>query len=585
MSETEDALAKLRANAARIDEQLKDLLPQLSVAQKEVAELVPKWQSLQSELAGLSAARIAASEQLGQITKRQLSEIKQMTRSPPDSIRRTLVAAWVLLHSERFKGRTSVPFDEAKDWQRCQKMLADDGFIARILNFDASVFDSVPHVPRHVASHFFGISVTGKGVRVPNAPASSSTTETPPDSNAPQQGGSPESDVTPPQLELQRRHTEPARRNASRLDPKVAPLELDAVTRASAPCGALFQWMLELVRESVERYRIKEELLAVEPPLQDAEGRSNQLEMDVAGAEEALARARNSIEELERCLAQLRREQQDAEAAVRNIKKLETLQTGILKSSPAPRAPRPRPKEEKVPQEVVVETSGSMAHIEHELAQLRVRFGKGAARVLAGDADQALVLPKIADIVRSHKGGLKVLLEGHRDDDEGQGVDVERALSVMEWLLDGALCPAAGLRVKGHGSSRGEGRCVVPVPIDELVVTSGPLSAELAALPGAPKPGIFFDASASAITAETKSILEKISVWLRGEDDTPVRIEGHTDPGELADLARKRADAVCQALVSLGVAASQLRTQSCAGRHPTSRLHEAMNRRVEIHLE
>merc|ERR1740129_777830 len=113
----------------------------------------------------------------------------------------------------------------------------------------------------------------------------------------------------------------------------------------------------------------------------------------------------------------------------------------------------PRPKEEKAPKEVVVETSGSMAHIEHELAQLRVRFGKGAARVLAGDADQALVLPKIADIVRSHKGGLKVLLEGHRDDDEGQGVDVERALSVMEWLLDGALCPAAGLRVKGHGTS------------------------------------------------------------------------------------------------------------------------------------
>jgi len=227
---------------------------------------------------------------------------------------------------------------------------------------------------------------------------------------------------------------------------------------------------------------------------------------------------------------------------------------------------------------------GSNAHIQHELAQLRVKFGHGTSTVLAGDASQAVVLSKLADLVKGFKGTVKVLLEGHREDAEIDGSDVERCQAVFQYLVEGALCPASGLRVRARGAMGGEGCCVIPVPMDELVVTAGPLNPSLEATNPGVKPGIFFDANQAALTQEATSILQKLAERI-DEDDSAVLVEAHTDKVEQTDLAIKRAQAVSNALVKFGVSPKLLRLKACGNKHPSSQLHDALNRRVEFYTE
>jgi len=122
----------------------------------------------------------------------------------------------------------------------------------------------------------------------------------------------------------------------------------------------------------------------------------------------------------------------------------------------------------------------------------------------------------------------------------------------------------------------------VPVPIQELVVTAGPVSAEIQALGPKAQPGLFFSDCAATLTTETRSIASKMAEWLCDEDQTTVRVEGHTGKDEPDDLAMKRALAVREVFVGMGVKARQLKLVSNKHLHPISHLHQALNRRVEV---
>merc|ERR1719265_1678645 len=90
LEEADQALEKLKAEACQLQKRLtKDVKPSLSHAQTQESTLGSRSVELQKELQSLSARRLKATEALGQINKRQLAEIKQLTRSPPDTIRRT----------------------------------------------------------------------------------------------------------------------------------------------------------------------------------------------------------------------------------------------------------------------------------------------------------------------------------------------------------------------------------------------------------------------------------------------------------------------------------------------------------------
>lgn len=612
------ALELIRQEVSRLEQRLaQQLRPNLSAAQSEAVRLRTQREGLVSALSGLSEARQEATEQVRTITKRQLAEIKQLTGRPPESIKRTLVAAWILLHGDRFRGKPNVTFDEGKDWPRCQRMLADEGFVAMILNFDTALLDEVPHVPRHVAERFFGMtadsgsrpssrsgntggdtllataaaaaasaasgsssqrrrtSQNGEIVSAASAPAigrnRSSTTSS---SSALQRSGT---SVTVPQMSPHRRGSAGAT-----LD---KPLELSAVMRASTPCGALFRWMLELLREHLERERIRKELQLTDASLAMADAESVRLESDVVETQACLEKAQKAAEDRERALALLQAEHDQAKKAVQDLKKLEALAQAPPPSKPDTPPSRRAKRREPKPRPIELELSGSMAHIQNQASGLRVKFDKGSTGVLGGDGQQACVLPKIADMVKEHKGRVKFLLEGHRDPEERDGVDLERCRAVFDWLVEGALCSPGGIRIKGRGSFCGEGRCVVPLPIEELTVTSGPLSREVEAASDSAKPGLYFEASEKSLTNESKAILTKMAEWLDVEDDARVRIEGHTDLNEPPELGVARAQAVQQHLVTLGVGEGRLRPQGCGARHPASRLHAALNRRVEVHVE
>jgi outer membrane protein OmpA-like peptidoglycan-associated protein len=564
----EQVLEDLKVDACRLQKQLsREVKPDLARLQQEEASLRSRQEDLVSKLDGIVESRRQATEQLGKISKRQLAEIKQLTRSPPDAIRRTLTAAWLLLHGDRFRGKPVVKFDEINDWPRCQRMLADEAFIPHILNFDVATLVTVPHVPRYVAARFFGMGIPGSpisGCGCGNTP------------ELPQIPGAQPGSVDEPTGDNM---SKTASRRSERRNKEKPPLEVEMVAHASEPCGALLKWMLELVREYLERESIEQELSDIGTRLERCERCSVKLKCDAAEIEAKLAQVLAAIQAKEQRLNKLRLEKEAAERATQDLKKLKE----ATPPSPESRRPMETKGKEKAKQ-IELELSGSMAHLEHKVAQLRVKFRSGESEVCHGDPEQAIILPQIADLLKAQKGS-KFLLEGHCEPGEKDGIDYERCLAVFDWLVEGALCPPGSLRIKGRKAACGEGRSVVPVLIDELIVKSGPVSQDLEAATIKTKPGLFFASCSAELSSENKQILGGMAEWLNMEDDTYIRIEGHIGTNEEAKFAAQRAQAVVDQLHRLGVAKKRLKPTACGNRHPASRLHDELNRRVELHVE
>eukprot|EP00971_Amphidinium_carterae_P230947 4582982-Amphidinium_carterae.1 len=51
------------------------------------------------------------------------------------------------------------------------------------------------------------------------------------------------------------------------------------------------------------------------------------------------------------------------------------------------------------------------------------------------------------------QGRLKFLIEGHREEDEADGTDLERSLAVYQWLVEVAGAPPGLLRLKGRSTT------------------------------------------------------------------------------------------------------------------------------------
>lgn len=357
-----------------------------------------------------------------------------------------------------------------------------------------------------------------------------------------------------------------------------APLEIETVTRASEPCGSLFRWLQEVVLEHVERGRAVRELQTAETDLASARARQTLLETEVAKADEMLRAAQKQLADREQDLAQEQAAQAAAHEAAKKLKELE-----VIMMKPAPPKPKPAPVVTPKEEPVDVEVLSTLAHVQQHISHLRVTFPHGQVAVLDGDPEQAVVMPKIATVLQEHRGKLKLLIEGHRTADEAGGADIERSLAVYQWLVEVAGCPPGMLRIKGREASDGMGSCAVPVPIQELVATCGPICPELVGTAHT-RPGLYFADSQATLTPESRTILNKMAKCLI-EDEYTAHIEGHADKDESPEIALKRASAVRDALAALGVSKSTLRTKSCKSLHPLSRTRPAVNRRVEIHVE
>jgi len=109
-------------------------------------------------------------------------------------------------------------------------------------------------------------------------------------------------------------------------------------------------------------------------------------------------------------------------------------------------------------------------------------------------------------------------------------------------------------------SIEGEGASGADIP-------GGSLSGE-----GGPLADIRFELDSAALTDEARSTLEKHALWLQGQRDVRVTIEGHCDERGTVEynlaLGEQRARAVREYLASLGVAGARLKVVSYGKERP-----------------
>ncbi|CAE7244772.1 pal [Symbiodinium sp. CCMP2592] len=560
----------------RLSRDLEDLRPKLESAKARAEELAQVASAKRSELATLAKRRTEAAEQLGSLSRRQLSEIRQLCRSPPDSVKRTLAAVWLFLNASRFQGKSPASFfDDRKDWSKCQRMLADDAFIGRILNYDTAILTSVPHVMSHVAGTYLGISAD----RRPSDSSDSSctrpdaTSQEPETSDGAAFGGRMASRATLRRTltkELQIREM-----MASKGVP-LPPLDLPTVARASEPCGRLLLWMTRVLEEVGLRAQLEAELQACESELDLVERQRASFEMEVACAERAMAPPLPKVEAP-------KEERRSPRKPLREVV-LNPLPISAMAPLPLPAKPTPK-AEAKVP--IELDVTGQLASVHSQLAKLKMTFPKGVHEISACGTELEC-LDRMCDMLREHRDGrLKLSIEGHSQANESDGLDLQRARGAMQELKDNGIS-AGLLRVVGRGCESNDGagtRMVVAKPLHELVPLYGPIAPEAAAA-RAPV-GLYFEAQLSKPGKEAALILEAMAEWLKSDKTfSEVVIEGHCDRLEpqAPQLSLSRANAVRDVLTQLGVASSKLRVQGFGSEHPLSLANRACNRRAEVHL-
>ena len=89
---------------------------------------------------------------------------------------------------------------------------------------------------------------------------------------------------------------------------------------------------------------------------------------------------------------------------------------------------------------------------------------------------------------------------------------------------------------------------------------------------GGPLADVHFELDSAALTDEARSTLEKHALWLQGQRDVRVTIEGHCDERGTVEynlaLGEQRARAVREYLASLGVAGARLKVVSYGKERP-----------------
>mmetsp|Transcript_123539 Transcript_123539/g.218824 ORF Transcript_123539/g.218824 Transcript_123539/m.218824 type:complete len:794 (-) Transcript_123539:55-2436(-) len=194
-------------------------------------------------------AREAAAGELSRVSARELAEVKHLKRPPP-SVRHALEAVWMLLVCERVEtqgGPCAASFCDAKQsWARCLRMLADEEFVGRVLRFDFKRLDGAPRVAKYLFSLVLGIQ--------DDSTVQAFVAEAPKSKLGARGHGGP----------------------VSRL------LDVEAVARAHAPCGALVRWMRALLAEYGACRGGRREVTS--------------LESEIAGIEAKLDQARSTVQ-------------------------------------------------------------------------------------------------------------------------------------------------------------------------------------------------------------------------------------------------------------------------------------------------
>jgi peptidoglycan-associated lipoprotein len=118
-------------------------------------------------------------------------------------------------------------------------------------------------------------------------------------------------------------------------------------------------------------------------------------------------------------------------------------------------------------------------------------------------------------------------------------------------------------------------------------------------IPGATLPGeggpladVHFELDSAALSDEARATLEKHALWLQGQREVSVTIEGHCDERGTVEynlaLGEQRARAVREYLTSLGVATARLRVVSYGKERPldpgNDEAAHARNRRAHFAL-
>ena len=109
---------------------------------------------------------------------------------------------------------------------------------------------------------------------------------------------------------------------------------------------------------------------------------------------------------------------------------------------------------------------------------------------------------------------------------------------------------------------------------------------------GGPLADIRFEYDSAALTDEARAVLEKHALWLQGQRDARVTIEGHCDERGTVEynlaLGEQRARAVRDYLSSLGVAGARLRVVSYGKERPLDPGNDdaarARNRRAHFNV-
>jgi len=213
-------------------------IAQLEESKKELEMLGECKRRLHSALADLDERMEGAVGDLRGLAGRPLAEIKRLMRCPPELVKRTLGAAWILLNCSRFQERR-VRFDENKDWPRCQKMISEHGFINRVLDFTPDHLEEVPQVVEFLKAHFLGKGDDGENELLP-----------------------------PPSL---------ARTGSVRAELRPS-LNETIVSRTSQPCGTLVRWMVTLIHEHEVRPGLLRDLKITGIEIAAAEARCAALE-------------------------------------------------------------------------------------------------------------------------------------------------------------------------------------------------------------------------------------------------------------------------------------------------------------------
>ena len=178
------------------------------------------------------------------------------------------------------------------------------------------------------------------------------------------------------------------------------------------------------------------------------------------------------------------------------------------------------------------------------------------------------------------------------------------ALAVFAYGCSGKRPPALATSAPGEEGSSPADR-TVPAPAEEPIVEGPdvrPIEGEGASgadIPGGalsgeggPLADIRFELDSAALTDEARSTLEKHALWLQGQRDVRVTIEGHCDERGTVEynlaLGEQRARAVREYLASLGVAGARLKVVSYGKERPldpgSDEAAWARNRRAHFNI-